>query len=73
MEDLSSATGESAALELLATSCASASCPTIFKSPSGSYVIQGYVVDAEKAGVTLSAGEMLVEIPAELLEFAMSK
>jgi hypothetical protein len=30
-------------------------------------MIQGYAVDAGRAGVTLAADELLVEIPAELL------
>jgi hypothetical protein len=54
-------------LTMLATSCASGTCPTIFESDRGTYVIQGYAVDAGRAGVTLAPDELLVEIPAELL------
>jgi hypothetical protein len=68
MENLTSPAEGSTSLELVASSCANQSCPTIFKSPNGNYVIQGYAVDAQQVGVTLSAGELLVEIPADLLE-----
>ncbi|MEV6850860.1 hypothetical protein [Actinoplanes sp. NPDC051411] len=61
------------ALELVATSCSTQACPTIFKAPSGNYVIQGYAVDATKVGITLSPGELLVEIPAGLLEAVRSE
>jgi hypothetical protein len=54
-------------LTMLATSCASGTCPTIFQSDRGTYVIQGYAVDAGRAGVTLAPDELLVEIPADLL------
>jgi hypothetical protein len=54
-------------LRLLATTCTSGSCPTIFESDRGTILIQGYAVDAQQAGVTLGADELLVEIPAELL------
>lgn len=54
-------------LELLATTCSTGSCPTIFKSDRGTFVIQGYAVDAQRAGVALAPDELLVEIPAELL------
>jgi hypothetical protein len=55
------------ALELLATTCSTGTCPTIFRSDRGTIVIQGYAVDAQRAGVTLAADELLVEIPEELL------
>ncbi|MDT5041478.1 MAG: hypothetical protein QOE51_2463 [Actinoplanes sp.] len=55
------------ALELLATTCSTGSCPTIFKTDRGTILIQGYAVDPQGAGVTLAPNELLVEIPAELL------
>jgi hypothetical protein len=55
------------ALTMLASSCASGTCPTIFESDRGTYVIQGYAVDARQAGVALGSDELLVEIPVELL------
>lgn len=54
-------------LEVLASSCASGACPTVYRTDSGSLVVQGYTVSAERAGIDLPDGEMLVEIPAELL------
>lgn len=67
METIDNEVGGGVKLELLATSCTSGTCPTIFKSDRGTYVVQGYAVDAHRAGVTLGAGELLVEIPADLL------
>lgn len=54
-------------LEVLATSCSTGTCPTIFRTDRGTIMIQGYAVDAGRAGVTLAGDELLVEIPAELL------
>jgi len=54
-----------------ATACGSASCPTVYRSDRGTLVIQGYSVSAEQAGVDLPPGEMLVEIPIDLLTSAV--
>jgi hypothetical protein len=54
------------ALEHLATVCGSGSCPTLYKTNRGTYVVQGFVVGGD-VGVQPPAGETLVEIPAELL------
>jgi hypothetical protein len=54
------------ALTRLATVCGSGSCPTLYETNRGTYVVQGYVVGPD-AGVEVPAGESLVEIPAELL------
>ncbi|GAA2713826.1 hypothetical protein Apa02nite_056710 [Actinoplanes palleronii] len=62
--------GTGPALELLATTCSSGTCPTVFRSDRGTILIQGYAVDAQQSGVTLAPGELLVEIPAELLTAA---
>lgn len=51
--------------------CNSGACPTVYVSGSGSLVVQGYVVSPERAGIELPEGEMLVEIPAELLAEAV--
>jgi len=53
-------------LTMLAT-CAGGSCPTVFETDRGTFVIQGYALDAQRVGVTLSPDELLVEIPAELM------
>ena len=54
-------------LKLVATLCGSNTCPTVYRSDRGTLVIQGYSVSATHAGVDLPEGEMLVEIPADLL------
>ena len=56
------------ALTLVATICGGGTCPTVYRTDRDTYVVQGYVVTAETAGVDLPAGEQLVEIPRELLE-----
>ena len=58
-------------LEIVTTYCGSNTCPAVYKSDQGTLVVQGYTVTAERAGVDLPDGEMLVEIPAELLREAM--
>ena len=57
-------------LEVVACSCSSQSCPTIFRDRDGNFVIQGYKVEAEKVGVTVPPGEALVSIPCDLLRAA---
>jgi len=54
-------------LKLVTTLCGSNTCPTVYRSDRGTLVIQGYSVSAAHAGVDLPEGEMLVEIPADLL------
>jgi len=54
-------------LKIVTSLCGSGTCPTIYESDRGTLIIQGYPVDAAQAGVTVPAGESLVEIPAELL------
>jgi hypothetical protein len=51
--------------------CGGGSCPTVYRTDRGTYVVQGYTVAAETAGLDLPAGEQLVEIPAELLAEAV--
>ena len=62
-----------APLRAVANQCANSSCPTVYVSgkESGSVVVQGYIVSAERAGITVPDGEMLVEIPLELLAEAV--
>lgn len=57
-------------LKIVTSYCASASCPTIYESDRGTLVVQGYAVSADRAGVELPEGELLVEIPVELLAAA---
>jgi hypothetical protein len=58
-------------LQVVASSCTAGSCPTIYRTESGSVVIQGYVMTPAQAGIEVPDGEMLVEIPAELLSEAL--
>ncbi|WP_433296462.1 hypothetical protein ACQP2F_38460 [Actinoplanes sp. CA-030573] len=54
-------------LRLIATVCGGGSCPTVYRTDRGTLVIQGYPVSAQAVGVDLPDGEVLVEIPEELL------
>jgi hypothetical protein len=63
-----SATGPALSLEHLVTSgCRDGNCPTVYRTNRGTFVVQGYAVTPEQAGVDLPAGELLVEIPPDLL------
>lgn len=48
--------------------CGTTGCPTIYQTREGNLVVQGYAVSAERAGIDLPAGELLVEIPLDLLK-----
>jgi hypothetical protein len=52
-------------LEPFKFTCFDGTCPTIYKTDRGTFVVQGYTV--ADAAVTPPEGEALVEIPAELL------
>jgi hypothetical protein len=54
-------------ITLMTTLCASATCPTVYRTDRDTVVIQGYTVVAGDVGVELPEGERLVEIPADLL------
>ena len=61
--------------QVMAFSCASGSCPTVYSTNRGTVLVQGYTVSADAAagaGVTLPEGEQLVEIPADLLAQALA-
>jgi hypothetical protein len=62
---------ESARMKLtrVADGCAGGTCPTLYETDRGTYVVQGYVVADEEALGTLGLppGESAVEIPAALL------
>ena len=61
---------EKLSLEAVALSCASGTCQTVYRTNRGTFVVQGYQLSSVEAGVNLPEGEMLVEIPAELLSQA---
>jgi hypothetical protein len=50
--------------------CDDGTCPAVFATDRGTYVVQGSIVtDADAlASVTVPAHETLVEVPAELLD-----
>jgi hypothetical protein len=56
-------------LSAIAGNCKNGTCPTVYETDRGTYVVQGYVVtDAEAlAALGLPAGESAVEIPRDLL------
>ena len=57
-------------LELVTKLCGGGHCPTVYRTNRGTLVVQGYAVTGESAGVDLPPGELLVEIPADLLRQA---
>jgi hypothetical protein len=55
-------------LKLVRGSCEDAGrCPTVYQTERDSVVVQGYALAGEEAGIDLPDGELLVEIPADLL------
>ena len=51
--------------------CKNGNCPTVYRSDRGTLVVQGYTVVSDDAeGLTLPAGESLVEIPLDVLQDA---
>jgi hypothetical protein len=54
-------------LTFVAGRCAGGDCPTVYQTDRGTLVIQGYAFNAAAGGVSLPAGEQMVEIPVELL------
>jgi hypothetical protein len=68
-------TGGTVKLTFLGSTSTGGSCPNLYKTDRGTYVVQGYVVDDPDALAALHArglpaGETAVEIPAALLNFA---
>lgn len=62
-------------LTFLGTTSNQGSCPNLYKTDRGTYVVQGYKITDEEALQTLRERglpdtETAVEIPAALLEFA---
>ena len=53
--------------KIISSYCGGGTCPTVYANDGGTLIIQGYPVDAARAGITVPDGEFLVEIPAELL------
>ena len=59
-------------LDHLLTVCGNGTCPTLYRASQDSFVVQGYAVSAEDVGIDLPDGELLVEIPAELIRRAVA-
>lgn len=55
-------------LTVVAALCASGSCPTVYRTADGAYLVQGRPVDPRSAGLDVPEDEALVEIPESLLE-----
>jgi hypothetical protein len=55
-------------MKIIAGGCFDGTCPTIYSTERGTVVVQGQQIN--DSGVTLGPGEVLVEIPAELLKQA---
>ncbi|GAA2644822.1 hypothetical protein [Paractinoplanes durhamensis] len=58
-------------LRPVANLCTAGNCPTVYVSGTGTLVVQGYAVPAERAGIDVPEGELLVEIPLDLLTEAV--
>jgi uncharacterized protein (DUF779 family) len=62
------ATTQEGCMKVIAGGCFDGTCPTIYATERGTVVVQGQQMD--DTDVTLGDGEVLVEIPAELLKQA---
>lgn len=58
-------------LEHVVTLCGNGTCPTVYRTDRGTYVIQGYPVQGDGLDIAVGPGELLVEVPAELLASAV--
>jgi hypothetical protein len=47
--------------------CGGGTCPTIYRTASGSYLVQGRRVAASDVGIDVPADETIVEIPESLV------
>lgn len=56
-------------IEKVASWCSWIICPTVYRTDRGTYLIKGYTVSEEdKAQLSVSKGEDVVEIPSELID-----
>ncbi len=70
MNDHETTSAEAAAdlrLELVSDRCSSGTCPAVYRTNRGTFVIQGTPITAAEAGIDLAPGESLVEVPEALL------
>jgi hypothetical protein len=61
------------ALKPIASLCTASECPTVYVTDRDTLVVQGYAVRSETTDKVIPSGELLVEIPAELLRIAAAK
>jgi hypothetical protein len=61
-------TSQEARMKVIAGGCFDGTCPTIYATERDTVVVQGQQIN--DSDVTLGEGEVLVEIPAELLKQA---
>ncbi|WP_242901050.1 hypothetical protein [Actinomadura terrae] len=61
------------ALKLIGGSgCGNGPCPAVYETENKTIVVQGFVVDSDKVGLSLPPGESAVEIPRYILERALA-
>jgi hypothetical protein len=53
------------------SACGNGPCPAVYETGNKTIVVQGFTVNPAKAGITLPPGEMMVEIPRDVLERAL--
>ncbi len=59
-----------AGLEVVAKLCPAADCPTVYRTGHGTLLVQGYRVTPADVGLNPPEGEVVVEVPVELLRAA---
>jgi hypothetical protein len=69
-EDHQEMAGRHHDLHVVAKLCSAGGCPTIYQTPAGDLLVQGYLVGGD-GGVDLPDGEGVVRIPAGLLAEAV--
>ncbi|MEU5993245.1 hypothetical protein ABZ806_30110 [Spirillospora sp. NPDC047418] len=52
--------------------CGNGPCPAVYETENKTIVVQGFVVDPERAEISLPPGEAAVEIPRYILERALA-
>ncbi|SNT64167.1 hypothetical protein SAMN05421812_116127 [Asanoa hainanensis] len=53
---------------VIATLCTTGTCPTVYQTPDGTYLVQGRPVEPASVGIDVPADEALVEIPESLVD-----
>jgi hypothetical protein len=58
-------------LRPIVSKCGHGDCPTVYVTDRDTVVVQGYAVTPADAGIAVPDGELLVEIPPNLLTLAV--